>query len=89
MKPQKQHKPQNPPTGKKKKPSKNVPAGKKSNDVSQATVPLTTIHEAEENIELSETDLAIETAYEEVVKWRRNLFDLPKGEIGKKYVDEM
>ena len=89
VKPQKQHKPQNPPTGKKKKLNKNEPAGKKSNDVSQATVPLTTVHEAGENIGLSETDLAIETAYEEVVKWRRNLFDLPKGEIGKKYVDEM
>ena len=44
VKPQKQHKPQNPPTGKKKKLNKNEPAGKKSNDVSQATVPLTTVH---------------------------------------------
>ena len=31
----------------------------------------------------------VETAYEEIVKWRRNLFDLPKGNIGKRYVEEM
>ena len=28
-------------------------------------------------------------AYEEITKWRRNLFRLPKGNIGKQFVDEM
>ena len=28
-------------------------------------------------------------AYEEIVKWKRNLFDLPKGALGKKFIDEL
>ena len=32
--------------------------------------------------------LSIEAAYDETVKWRRNLFSLPKGNIGKKFIDE-
>ena len=31
----------------------------------------------------------IDDAYEEIVKWRRNLFNLPKGNNGKKFVEEM
>ena len=27
--------------------------------------------------------------YGEIVKWRRNLFDVPRGNVGKKFVDEM
>ena len=30
---------------------------------------------------------AVHAAYEQIVKWRRNLFDLPKGNNGKKFVD--
>ena len=30
---------------------------------------------------------SVENAYEEIVKWRRNLFSLPKGSLGKKFLD--
>ena len=30
----------------------------------------------------------VESVYEEITKWRRNLFNLPKGNLGKKFVDE-
>ena len=31
----------------------------------------------------------VSKAYEEVVLWRKNMFDLPKGQIGKQFVAEM
>ena len=39
--------------------------------------------------QLDDDAKSISEAYNEIVKWRRNLFDLPKGNIGKKFVDEM
>ena len=53
------------------------------------------VHQAEESIELvwgnlSKNDLmqVINSAYEESVKWKRNLFLLPSGKIGKDYISE-
>ena len=34
-------------------------------------------------------EVEVSAAYEEIVTWRRNLFDVPKGNIGKQYIDEM
>ena len=31
----------------------------------------------------------VNNAYEEIIRWRKNLFDLPKGNAGKKFVAEM
>ena len=38
---------------------------------------------------LTRTDKSIADAYEEVVRWKRNFFDLPKGNLGKKFIDEL
>ena len=48
-----------------------------------------TLHVTEENSPVIEdshspTDKHVSDAYEEIVKWKRNLFDLPKGNLGKK-----
>ena len=32
---------------------------------------------------------AVESAYAEVVHWRRNLFAVPLGAVGKQFVDEL
>ena len=33
-------------------------------------------------------DDEVESVYREITQWRRNLFNLPKGNLGKKFVDE-
>ena len=69
--------------------SKNVKASY-ANPKSTIT-PITAIHEGSLRISQSENQIdsnneitPIGTAYEEMAKWRRNLFSLPKGNIGKK-----
>ena len=39
-------------------------------------------------VDLTEGNAASE-AYEEIIKWKRNLFDLPKGNLGKKFIEEL
>ena len=31
----------------------------------------------------------LNTAYKEVIQWRRNVFDLPRGSAGKAFVSEL
>ena len=39
--------------------------------------------------EPSLTFCPVSAAYEEIVKWKKNLFDLPKGNLGKKFIEEL
>ena len=39
--------------------------------------------------ETSHLEFQIEDAYEHIISWRRNIFPLPKGSIGKQFVQEM
>ena len=45
-----------------------------------------------EQLYVSEEDIFrqdISSAYESLVKWRKNLFELPKGSVGKSFIDEL
>ena len=63
----------------------------------QADGPLETTPEVRESIEnhenavpeLIDVSMEVSKAYEEIVLWRKNLFDLPKGHVGKLFVAQM
>ena len=59
-----------------------LPAADPSAGLSEAGIEAVLIIEPEHATPIAE-------AYEEVMLWRRNIFDLPKGGIGKEYVEEM
>ena len=42
-----------------------------------------------QNIHIPTPRDRVNAAYEVIVKWKRNLFDLPKGNNGKKFIDEI
>ena len=59
------------------------------NDLSEINQPSA---ETEVIVESSTTiteENAVSEAYEEIVKWKRNLFDIPKGNLGKRFIEEM
>ena len=66
---------------------------KNSSEIAEAPNPITPSLDAphddkpiESNRDISNE---VSTAYEEIVLWRKNIFDLPKGHVGKQFVAEM